>query len=662
MKVGNKMKLQKRFTATFSLIIIICLLTFFTIYSLGLKNMYNIGKDESKNATESALLNLNELIKTISSDLDLIGDITQYSGEDEGFRVASNLLKNKEMYTLIFFTKLEDGAYRSMPSKIMEKDFDPRNSTWFKETIQNNKVTISSPYYDPVRNLYSFSVSKIVKRANKNYGVIGVNINMNLLNDMLNQNKIGESGYLMLLSKKEGTIMSHPQNDFVGKKFIELSESFFKLNEKDLTSGFLDYFLKGENKFLYYSYIPEFNWILTGGTSYNDFYNDYKNIRIIIICGAMLISLLVGFVMIYLKNTVITNIVILSNSFKLLATGNFTMEVKISAKNKDEISELVESYNFFRNNVRNILTNIKEKLHNTMAMNEKIVLAVENLSNITLTELNEAITKSLDDIVEQSASTQESVNSIELVNQGANIVLDNVSIALSNSKTTMIELDSSIIQFQEMNENIYEINNHVINADTEILELMNLSKDIEDITVAIASLSEQTNLLALNAAIESARAGEAGKGFAVVSQEIKKLADKTNNETDKIDNLVKIIKQEIKKVSAANYKIKSAVDKGLSLNQGVKTSFEKLNEGIEITNKNIIGIEEIVHTQKIATNEITIAMNNISKMSEEIEVKSIDNLEITKLLNNQLNENNSIINKTSEELVELVEEFNRFTL
>lgn len=656
------MRLEKRFIITFLLIITTCLSTFLIIYKLGLKNMYVIGKDESRNTTERTLLSLNDLIKTISTDLDLIGDIIQYNGEDEGFRVASNLLKNKEIYTLVFFTQIENGNYRSMPSRIMESNFDPRKSSWFKETLKNNKITVSSPYYDPVRNLYSFSVSKVIKKTSKDYAIIGVNINMNLLNDILNQNKIGENGYLMLLSKKEGTIMSHPQNNLIGKKFIDLNEKFSKFNQENLSKGFIDYSLNSTQSFLYYSYIPEFDWILTGGTSYKDFYVKYKSIRIIIALSAIVISSLIIFITIYLKSTIINNIISLSNSFKLLATGNFTSEIKITSNNNDEINELFESYSYFKNNIQNILVNIKSKLDKAVNMNGKIELAVEELNNITLRELKEAISKSLDDIVEQSASTQESAQRIELINQGADVVLENVNIALKNSKNAKLGIESSIVQFQEMNGNIYEINNYVISADTEILKLMELSKDIENITIAISSLSEQTNLLALNAAIESARAGEAGKGFAVVSQEIKKLSDKTSNETDKIDNLVKNIKLEIKKVSNANCKIKTAVDQGLYLNKIAKSSIENLYNGIEITNENIMQIEEIVNNQKVATEEINMAMNNISKMSGEIEIKGVENLGITELLSNQLVENRRIINQTSQELLELSKEFKKFTL
>ena len=120
------------------------------------------------------------------------------------------------------------------------------------------------------------------------------------------------------------------------------------------------------------------------------------------------------------------------------------------------------------------------------------------------------------------------------------------------------------------------ISDSVNDAEEKVNSLLELSRNIGNITTAITTLADQTNLLALNAAIESARAGEAGRGFAVVSQEIKKLAEKTNQETSKIDEIIKSIQSEIENVKGANDKVQHNVVEGIEISMQVNSSIDEI--------------------------------------------------------------------------------------
>lgn len=112
-------------------------------------------------------------------------------------------------------------------------------------------------------------------------------------------------------------------------------------------------------------------------------------------------------------------------------------------------------------------------------------------------------------------------------------------VVLETSKSLDIALNGQkSIETSLMNMN--NINKKVINSKEKITELKKNSDRINEIILLISNISSQTNLLALNAAIEAARAGEHGKGFAVVSNEIKKLAEQTQNASKDVQNIINL--------------------------------------------------------------------------------------------------------------------------
>lgn len=81
-------------------------------------------------------------------------------------------------------------------------------------------------------------------------------------------------------------------------------------------------------------------------------------------------------------------------------------------------------------------------------------------------------------------------------------------------------------------------------------QLQEQSRQIGEIVATIKHISAQTNILALNAGIEAARAGEHGKGFAVVSQEVRKLAETSQQSTEQIELILEAIRRKTEEASA----------------------------------------------------------------------------------------------------------------
>ena len=149
-------------------------------------------------------------------------------------------------------------------------------------------------------------------------------------------------------------------------------------------------------------------------------------------------------------------------------------------------------------------------------------------------------------------------------------------------------------------------------------EFRDSTEVVEESLTLITEISEQTNLLALNASIEAARAKESGKGFAVVAGEIRKLAEKTTESTDKIYSVI-----------TANYKIADRLKKVfdelslLFLNyqndiRSIKDDIQKLNANYNEINSSILNTGNSIDDSVTTLNIFNNISQEIAAIAEEL--------------------------------------------
>ena len=288
---------------------------------------------------------------------------------------------------------------------------------------------------------------------------------------------------------------------------------------------------------------------------------------------------------------------------------------RITVATQGEIGEIVNQINLF-------IASLASSLSTTDSIAKEVAdLAKQTKASIQISrESSDRVARELD----ASASAMEEMTT----------TLVHVSESTSNAENRAAENETHVTVGQQTVSEALKamsvLEGAFTNTQDSMLHLVNESTQVSNVLSVIKAIAEQTNLLALNAAIEAARAGEQGRGFAVVADEVRSLAQRTQDSTKEIDDIVASLQNRTHQVGTSVTQAATLMQKAGGELQRIVIVFEDIRsstEAIHGLNTQVAASteEQSLVSKEIATSMIVIRDNSreVSQIIEQIESTSI---------------------------------------
>lgn len=489
-----------------------------------------------------------------------------------------------------------------------------RDKDWYKKAKENtDKFIYSEPYVDAVTGNNVLTISKAVTGYNGEFiGVVGIDINLSEIEKYIHDVSLLDYGYIVIADNNGKIVINNEKNKTFGENLsgFEFWDALKNSNQEKTK-----WTNNGELTFVLQSIDEKTGWRIVGFVEEKEITEHLSSIRNTIFIAVAVFFTLGIIASLILTKTITAQIKKINIGVRKIATGNLRERIKVSSK--DEIQELAENLNTALDSISGLLKEIdstSEEMYDSASgiasMSEETHAAVSEVANA----INEVSNGSTD----QATAISNVTNTVDGLSNRIDDVDKNINNILNLSEVTDKLSDDGLKVLNLLIEKSVVTKQNTQESSSNVKEMTDSIKNINQISDVISGITEQTNLLALNASIEAARAGELGKGFAVVAEEIRKLAEESKDSTDKIKSIIKEVNQKsIRFVDSMEETVNILNEQDESINN-TKNIFIEIAESIEPLVEAIRYISNLTDKMNNDKENVKKEIDNISVISQDV--------------------------------------------
>lgn len=345
----------------------------------------------------------------------------------------------------------------------------------------------------------------------------------------------------------------------------------------------------------------------------------------------LLIAIAVGVgILMWISRSIVKSLNVLLNRVSEISQGEGDLTKRIEIETKDETGMLAESLNHFIEAIHQIIKNAQ---HTSSGMIDK---SAKNL---------ELATESSEQLKEQQSKNELIAIAIEQLAQSSNEVASSSATSSQAVESTFDALKRGTGIVEQSVSSIHLLNQEMQMTSQVSEALARESEEINKVLTVIKNMAEQTNLLALNAAIEAARAGEAGRGFAVVADEVRTLANRTQDSANEIEDSIVRLQAESQRVVKSVSLCHEHAAVGADASDQTQEIFNQVRMSVEEMQAMSLSIASASEEQSQVTEKVKQDIENVFSFSENIARSANHSQQTSKQSSESAEELNSVLSK-----------------
>jgi len=598
--------------------------------TLGLTAFY-FSSQAVKENVESGLLSSTqqgaiEVASTLRNQLDVLQEIANQSEvQHSPFRISKMSLEDDLVRLGYLDMALVDQTGKA--SYVMGDETENLgDKPYVMEGFLGHK-NISDLIINPVSSQPELKYVVPVYRYDEVHNVLVARRDSSDLNKIIENIKYGKTGYAFIIDTA-GVTLAHPDMSLVSSQFnvIEAGKSDDKFAD---VSRLLQVAVKGkpgigeyefDNKYMYCSYAPieGSSWILVSVVEEGEVLASLDAMALNFFIAAIVLIILGVVLALLVSISIAKPIKVMADEILSIASYDLTeTEAKHKYdKKKNEIGVIARSVNTLREELRKLVTRISKESHQVTTSSEALT-AISEQSSAAAEEVARAIEEIANGASDQARETSRGVENIEEFGQ---IVTEEVALVAklkeAAHKVEVLKNEGfEVLEALKVKTEESVASNHSV---AEIIKATDASAEkIESANVMIQNLADQTSLLALNAAIEAARAGESGRGFAVVAEEIRKLAEQSNNFAVEISDIIKALLTKTDEAVEEMTKTESISQEQIQSLEETNKKFEGISEAVDDVNEISAVLDEFSETMKDKKEALHEMIESLSSVSQQ---------------------------------------------